>query len=63
MLAPNLLALVAERPANPLQQNAEVIVVLDELQDVDNHLARAGIGHDARNLTHLVAPEFAQVLI
>ena len=63
MLTSNALALVAERLANPIEQNTEVILVLDELENVDNHVPRARIRHDARDLTHLVTPEFSQILV
>lgn len=45
------------------QNNAEILIVLHEFQDVDDDFARPCIEHDALHLTHLMQPKLSKILI
>jgi hypothetical protein len=44
MLAADALALFGERLPDALPQDAEIVLVLDELENIDDHITRAGVG-------------------
>jgi hypothetical protein len=56
MLARNALSLFTQWLADTLKDNAEILIVFHEFQDVDNHIACPRIGHHALHLPHLMQP-------
>jgi len=47
--------------ASPFEEDPEILAVLYEFQDIDDHILRARIGHHPLELAHFMAPELPQV--